>query len=185
MQAWHQPSVVAALAAVGGVGAIVGSALPWAETRIQLLGLELNQSPRGLAVPYGRVTLALGLALLVAAPAPALTGARRARAVASGVVVLTGLAAAAVGAYQAARILTQAVDAITREAARIALATGFGDLVPASPVNAVEVSLGIGLYLVIAGGAAAAAAGGAALSLSRGARLRGVSPPGPEGGSGP
>jgi hypothetical protein len=142
---------------------VVGSTVTWLRYSFAQPELALlSQSRSGVAASAGRVTLACGVLALAAIPGLLVIDPRWRRLVAAGAVLL-GLAAAVVGSVNIATKDTQVYDAIRSaigettghpltdaEFARLKvqlLATGF------------SVSLGPGIYVVVAGGLLTVAGG--------------------------
>lgn len=144
----------AGLSIVGGVLLCAGSFLAWAD----MSGGGTSVSARGLDGTDGYVTLAAGLIALVAGFATI----RRATRPLAAVMLLVGLVGAGLGAFDALTAKDVILDAAaerlaptfgaTAEQLRTALdqAVVAGDL---------RISVGVGLYLVIAGGICAIVAG--------------------------
>jgi len=148
---------------VGGVLTVVGSTVTWihysfAQPQLALL----SQSRPGVADAAGRITLACGVLALAAIPLMLIVNTRWRRAVAAAAVVL-GMAAAGIASVNIATKDAQVYDALRSaigdttghqltdaEFARLKtqlLATGFA------------VSLGPGIYVVVAGGLLTVAGG--------------------------
>jgi hypothetical protein len=148
---------------VGGVLTVVGSTLTWVHYSFAQPALALlSQSRPGVATPAGRVTLACGALALATLPLLLVVNVRWRRMVAAAAVIL-GMAAAVIAAVNLATKDAQVYDDIRQaigdttghqltdaEFARLKsqlLATGF------------DVSLGPGIYLVVAGGLLTVAGG--------------------------
>jgi hypothetical protein len=142
--------MAAALAVVGGAIAAAGSLLPWAKASVG----PSSFSAKGIDGWEGKVTIVAGVVML-AVGVFAFLGAEGARARLPASAIAGGIAAAGVGIYTALTATDQIVDSAASEIA--------GELgVPAeharSAVQAaldhglLQLSLQVGLYLVIAGG---------------------------------
>jgi hypothetical protein len=148
---------------VGGVLTVVGSTVTWVHYSFAQPALAiLSQSRSGVATGAGRITLACGGLALASIPLLMVVNPRWRRLVAAAAVVL-GMAAAVIASVNLATKDAQVYDAIRSaigettghpltdvEFARLKaqlLATGFA------------VSLGPGIYVVIAGGLLTAAGG--------------------------
>jgi len=152
-----------ALVGVGGVLTVVGSTVTWMHSTFAQPELALlSQSRPGVAAAAGRVTLACGALALAAIPLMLVVNPQWRRLVAAAAVVL-GMAAAVIASVNLVTKDAQVYDAIRSaigettghpltdaEFARLKaqlLATGF------------SVSLGPGIYLVVAGGLLTVAGG--------------------------
>jgi hypothetical protein len=173
-------SVVAgALALAGGVAALVGSFLGWAE----ITAGPFSEQARGIDGWEGKATIIGGVVMLVAG-IRVVAGSHQAIARLRPSAAIGGSVVAGVGIYTALTVRDQLLDAaamqLPRDEVESALDTGL-----------LELSIGVGLYLVIAGGAqgilAAVVAMGARdeAPAPSGAGLRGWSsgPGGSPGGS--
>jgi hypothetical protein len=135
------------VAIVGGALLAVGSFLPWAEVS----GSDASVTAKGLDGSDGYITLAAGLVAVVTGLL-VVRGTRRAVAV---VAVLVGLIGGGLALYDALTVKDSVLDAAAEE-----VAPSFG--VSADQVRAVldqaidagqlGVSIGIGLYVALAGG---------------------------------
>jgi hypothetical protein len=146
--------VGAILAIVGGALLAIGSFLAWAEVS----GGGTSVTAQGIDDSYGYFTLAAGGFALVVGIVMA-RGARRELAV---LAVLAGLVGGGVGLYEALTIKDSVLDAAAEQLApSFELST---DQVRAALDQAIEtgqlsLSIGIGLYAVIAGGVVALVGG--------------------------
>src|SRR5215211_8022616 len=160
-----------ALALAGGVLAVVGSFLGWAEVSAG----PFTEQAKGIDGWEGKAAI-LGGAVMITAGIRVLAGSHRAMAQLRPSAAIGGLVAAGVGLYTALTVRDQLVDAaatqLTRAEVERALVSGV-----------LELTIGAGLYLVIAGGIQGIVAAAIAPSsrdepiASSGAGLRGwVSP---------
>jgi Tryptophan-associated transmembrane protein (Trp_oprn_chp) len=139
---------------VGGVLLAVASFLPWAKVS----GSGASVTAKGLDGSDGYITLAAGLIAVVAG----LVLLRATRRVLAVVAVLVGLVGGGIALYDALTAKDSVLDAAAEE-----LAPSFGvsaDQVRAALDQAVDsgtlgVSIGVGLYIAIAGGLVAIAGG--------------------------
>ena len=139
---------------VGGVLLAVASFLPWAKVS----GSGASVTAKGLDGSDGYITLAAGLIAVVAG----LVMLRATRRVLAVVAVLVGLVGGGIALYDALTAKDSVLDAAAEE-----LAPSFGvsaDQVRAALDQAVDsgtlgVSIGVGLYIAIAGGLVAIAGG--------------------------
>ena len=142
------------VAIVGGVLLALGSFLPWAEVS----GSGASVTAKGLDGSDGYITLAAGLVAVVAG----LVMLRGMRKVVAVVAILAGLIGGGLALYDAITAKDSVLDAAAEE-----LAPTFGvsaDQVRAALDQAIDarqldVSIGIGLYVVMAGGLAAIVGG--------------------------
>ena len=138
----HGRSVVAgALALAGGVAAIVGSLLAWAE----ITAGPFSEQARGIDGWEGKATI-IGGVVMVVAGVRVVAGSHQAIARLRSRAAIGGSVVAGLGIYTALTVRDQLLDAAATQVPRAevegALATGL-----------LELSIGVGLYLVIAGGA--------------------------------
>jgi hypothetical protein len=151
------------LAVVGGALLVVGSFLAWAKVS----GGGVSVSAKGIDGSDGWVTVIAG-AVALAVGIAAMRGPRRALAI---LAILAGLAGGGLGVYDALTAKDSVLDAAAEE-----IAPGFGAtpeevrglLDDAIDAGQLEISLSIGLYIVIAGGALALVGG--ALQLGGGSQ---------------
>jgi hypothetical protein len=139
-----------ALAVVGGVLAVVGSLLSWAQASVT----GASFSAKGIEGWEGKVTI-LGGAVMLVAGISAFTGASDARRRLRVSALVGGLMASGVGIYTAITARDQIVDSGAEEIAKQAGVTvqqGRAMLETAIDQGFLKLSLQIGLYLVIAGG---------------------------------
>jgi hypothetical protein len=176
----HGRSVVAgALALAGGVAALVGSFLGWAEIRAG----PFSEQARGIDGWEGKATV-IGGAVMLVAGIRVVAGSHQAIARLRPSAAIGGSVVAGVGIYTALTVRDQLLDAAATQ-----LPTA--EVEGALDTGLLELSIGVGLYLVIAGGAqgilAAVVAMGARdeAPAASGAGLRGWSsgPGGSPGGS--
>jgi hypothetical protein len=154
--------VGAILAIVGGALLAIGSFLAWAE----VAGGGTSVTERGIEGSHGAVTLAAGAAALLVG----ISMTRRAERMLAALVIVAGIVGCGIGLYNAFTtkdaVLDTAAEKLARdlgtsaEQARTALDT----LIEAGEFS---VSIGIGLYVVIAGGFVALVGGILSLGGSR------------------
>jgi hypothetical protein len=153
-------SIGPVLAIAGGVLLVIGSFLSWAE----ISGGGQSQSVSGTDVTDGWVTLVAGL-VAIAAGVAALRAPRRPLAVAAGIAGGFGVG---FGLFDALTLKDSALDSVAEETAA-ASGVSFQELRTLLDVlidnGQLGISIGIGLYVVIAGGVLAMV--GAALQLAR------------------
>jgi Tryptophan-associated transmembrane protein (Trp_oprn_chp) len=145
-----------ALIGVGGVLTVVGSTVTWVHYSFAQPELALlSQSRPGLAEAAGRVTIACGVLALAAIPLMLVVDARWRRLVAAAAVVL-GMASVVVASVNLATKDAQVYDAIR---SAIAQTTGhpltdaeFALLKTQLLATGFSVSIGAGIYVVVAGG---------------------------------
>lgn len=160
------PSLVIGIVGIaGGLALALGSFLNWATVSVNLdtlagaLGIDPAQVPGGVRagstvsvtgwrLDDGKWTFAAGIVVLVVAVA--LTSSLSARVLAA-VMIVGGAVGGGVALYDATIQRNQAIDELTRAL------TGFG--LPGQVSDFFSVTLGIGVWLSIAGGGAAVAAG--------------------------
>jgi hypothetical protein len=146
-----RPTVGAILASIGGALLAVGSFLAWAEVS----GGGTSVTAKGVDGSDGYITLAAGAVALLVGIAMMTRQARRMLAV---LVVLAGIVGGGIGLYDALTAKDSVLDAAAEE-----LATSFGAsaeqvrvaLDQAIDAGQLNVSISIGLYVVIAGGVVA------------------------------
>lgn len=129
-----------ALALSGGVLAIVGSFLDWAEVSAGTLTVQ----PKGFDGWEGKAAIVSGV-VMVAAGIRVLAGSHQAMARLRPSAAIGGLVALGVGLYTTLTIRDQLIEALAREVPR-------ADVERALDSGLLELTIGIGLYLVIAGG---------------------------------
>jgi hypothetical protein len=129
-----------ALALSGGVLAIVGSFLGWAEVSAGTFTVQ----PKGIDGWEGKAAIVAGV-VMVAAGIRVLAGSHQALARLRLSASIGGLVALGVGLYTTLTIRDQLVEALAREVPR-------ADVERAMDSGLLELTIGIGLYLVIAGG---------------------------------
>lgn len=150
-------TAAAALALVGGAVAALGSLLGWAKASVGASSF----SAKGIDGWEGKVTIVAGVVMLIAGGS-ALVGAEGARARLRVSALVGGIAAAGVGVYTALTATDQVVDSA---ASQIAAEIGIPVQQARTTIEAaldhglLHLSLQIGLYLVIAGGALGIVAG--------------------------
>jgi hypothetical protein len=130
----------AALALAGGVAAGVGSFLPWAE----ISAGPFTEQARGIDGWEGKASLIAGLVMVVAA-IRVFAGGRDALARMRPRALLGGLVAAGVGVYAAVTAKDQLLDAAATQLPR-------AEIEHALSSGLLELSIAVGLYVVIAGG---------------------------------
>lgn len=158
-----------ALALAGGVLAVVGSFLAWAE----ISAGPFTEQAKGVDGWEGKATIVAG-AVMVAAGIRVLTGSHQAMARLRPSAAIGGLVAVGVGLYTVLTIRDQLVEAAATELSR-------AEVERALDSGLLGLTIGIGLYLVIAGGVQGIVAALLALgsraepAASSGAGLRGWS----------
>jgi hypothetical protein len=158
-----------ALALAGGVLAVVGSFLPWAE----ISAGPFTEQAKGIDGWEGKAAIVAG-AVMVAAGIRVLAGSHQAMARLRPSAAIGGLVAVGVGLYTAITIRDQLVEAVAAELPR-------AEVERALDSGLLQLTIGIGLYLVIAGGVQGAVAALVALGsrdepvASSGTGLRGWS----------
>ncbi|HET9248852.1 MAG TPA: hypothetical protein VFP13_02770 [Actinomycetota bacterium] len=152
-----------ALALAGGVLAVVGSFLAWAEVSAG----PFSEQAKGVDGWEGKASI-LGGAVMAAAGIRVLVGSHQAMARLRPSAAIGGLVAAGVGLYTALTVRDQLVDAASTGLSR-------SEVERALDSGMLELSIGVGLYLVIAGGVQ----GILASVISLGARDEPVAPSGP------
>jgi hypothetical protein len=158
-----------ALALAGGVLAVVGSFLAWAE----ISAGPFTEQAKGVDGWEGKATIVAG-AVMVAAGIRVLTGSHQAMARLRPSAAIGGLVAVGVGLYTVLTIRDQLVEAAATELPR-------AEVERALDSGLLGLTIGIGLYLVIAGGVQGIVAALLALgsrgepAASSGAGLRGWS----------
>ena len=158
-----------ALALAGGVLAVVGSFLAWAEVSAG----PFTEQAIGVDGWEGKAAIVAG-AVMVAAGIRVLAGSHRSMARLRPSAAIGGLVALGVGLYTALTIRDQLVDTAATELPR-------AEVERALDRGLLELTIGIGLYLVIAGGVQGVVAALVALgsrdapAASSGAGLRGWS----------
>lgn len=152
------------LAIAGGVLLAIGSFLTWVTVDVRAQGV--SDSGTGIDVDDGWITLAAGI-VLVAAGALNLRSPRRALAV---LMVLVGVLGLALGVWEIVTVEDRALDAFAEELApQFGISAGeFRALLDvAVEQGEVDISGGIGLYLVLAGSVVGIAGGAIQLSGGR------------------
>ncbi|HET7929573.1 MAG TPA: hypothetical protein VFM40_08490 [Actinomycetota bacterium] len=129
-----------ALALAGGVLAIVGSLLVWAEVSAG----PFTEQARGIDGWEGKAAIVSGV-VMAAAGIRVLAGSRQAMTRLLPSAAIGGLVALGVGVYTIVTIRDQLVDAAASEIPR-------AEVERALDSGLLELTIGIGLYLVIAGG---------------------------------
>jgi hypothetical protein len=161
------------------VAALVGSFLPWAE----ITAGPFSEQARGIDGWEGKATI-IGGAVMILAGTRVVLGSHQAIARLRSRAAIGGSLVAGVGIYTALTVRDQLLDAATTHLPR-------AEVEGALDAGLLELSIGVGLYLVIAGGAqgilAAVVAMGARdeAPAPSGAGLRGwsIGPGDPPGGS--
>jgi hypothetical protein len=131
---------VGSLALAGGVLAVVGSFLTWAEVSAG----PFTEQSKGIDGWEGKAAIVAG-AVMVAAGIRVLAGSHQATARLRPSAAIGGVAAAGVGLYTALTIRDQLVEAVATELPR-------AEVERALDSGLLELTIGVGLYLVIAGG---------------------------------
>ncbi len=165
----------AAVSAVGGLGLVLGSFLAWG----RIAGAGMGGSASGVDGSDGWITLVAGVVVLGAGVGFAKGLGRRGIAA---LAVAAGLVGAALGLFDALTAEDRVLDAIAAslaEAFGTSAETAREALDAAVAAEALDFSLGIGLYVVIAGGILGAVGG----LLRAGAVRRPAIPPPPVGPS--
>ena len=129
-----------ALALAGGVLAVVGSLLVWAEVSAG----PFTEQSQGIDGWEGKAAIVSGV-VMVAAGIRVLAGSHQAMARLRPSAAIGGLVALGVGLYTMVTIRDQLVDAVSSQIPR-------ADVERALDSGLLELTIGIGLYLVIAGG---------------------------------
>ncbi len=151
-----------ALALAGGVLAIAGSFLPWAEVTAG----PFTEQAKGIDGWEGKAAIVAG-AVMVTAGIRVLAGSHQAMARLRPGAAIGGLVAAGVGVYTAVTIRDQLVDVAATELPRVEVERALDN-------GLLQLTIAIGLYLVIAGGIQ----GIAAALVALGARDEPVAPSG-------
>jgi hypothetical protein len=154
--------VAGALALAGGAIAVVGSFLAWAE----ISAGPFSEQVRGIDGWEGKATL-IGGAVVFAAGVRVVAGSHRAVARLRPGATIGGLVVAGVGVYTALTVRDQLLDAAAVDLPR-------AEVERALDTGLLELSIAVGLYLVIAGGAQ----GVLAALLVVGVRDEATAPPG-------
>ena len=137
----HGRSVLAgALALAGGVLAVVGSFLPWAE----ISAGPFTEQAKGIDGWEGKAAIIAG-AVMVAGGIRVLAGSHQAMARLRPGAAIGGLVAAGVGVYTALTIRDQLIDAAAIQLPRAEVERALDN-------GVLQLTIAIGLYLVIAGG---------------------------------
>lgn len=165
-------TVAASLALAGGVAAGVGSFLPW----VEFSAGPISEQATGVSGWEGKATLIVSIVVAVAAARAFTGGASRLRTTAS----VGGLVAVGVGTYTAVTARDQLLDAAEGDLPRVVVQDALDS-------GLLELSLAVGIFIVIAGGALCVAAGLLSLRPSEAATAgagRGLTgwstvPPGP------
>jgi hypothetical protein len=129
-----------ALALAGGVLAVVGSLLVWAEVSAG----PFTEQAKGIDGWEGKAAIVSGV-VMVAAGIRVLAGSHQAMARLRPSAAIGGLVALGVGLSTTLTIRDQLIDAVAREIPR-------AEVERALDSGLLELTIGIGLYLVIAGG---------------------------------
>jgi hypothetical protein len=152
----------AILAIVGGALLVIGSFLSWAE----FSGAGQSEVVSGVDMTDGWVTVVAGL-VIVAVGIAATTAPQRPLAVAAGIVGAFGVG---FGLFDALTLTDSALDRVAEETA-MATSVSFQELRALLDVlidsGQIGISIGIGLYVVIAGGVIAVVGAGVQLAAAR------------------
>lgn len=149
-----KPTAPVAVAALGGILAIVGTLLSWITVKIEL-GEAGSQSfsANGLKTSDGKIAIVAAIILLIAAGgmrAGKTKGARRGLAI---LAVIAGLAAGGVAILNIATAERQKSDALDEASAQIASSTGLTAADVRTELEKVTtISLAFGIYITAAGG---------------------------------
>jgi hypothetical protein len=191
------PSLGAILAIVGGALAAIGSFLTWIKVTIDftelgqfisqqtgqplppgVLPANQTQSFAGTSGSDGKITLIAGVVAIVAGVVLIAAKSRSARRAAAVLGAIGGLVALALGVYDATRVDTEKDKALDQAQAQFAQLPELRSVID----RAVDAKLGIGIYVVIAGGALALIGGGIGASSPGGAQgAAPMAPPPPMG----
>ena len=133
--------VEGALALAGGVAAIVGSLLAWAE----ITAWPFSEQGRGIDGWEGKATI-IGGVVIVVAGIRVVAGSHQAVARLRSRAAIGGSVVAGLGIYTALTVRDQLLDAAATQVPR-------AEVEGALDTGLLELSIGVGLYLVIAGGA--------------------------------
>ena len=152
----------AILAIVGGALLVIGSFLSWAE----FSGAGQSEVVSGVDMTDGWVTVVAGL-VIVAVGIAAATAPQRPLAIAAGIVGAFGVG---FGLFDALTLADSALDSVAEETA-MATTVSFQELRALLDVlidsGQIGISMGIGLYVVIAGGVIAVVGAGVQLAAAR------------------
>jgi hypothetical protein len=129
-----------ALALAGGVLAVVGSFLSWAEVSAG----PFTEQARGIDGWEGKAAIVSGV-VMGAAGIRVLAGSHQAMARLRPSAAIGGLVAVGVGLYTALTVRDQLVEAVATKLPRAEVERALGS-------GLLELTIGLGLYLVIAGG---------------------------------
>ena len=131
-------TIAASLALAGGVAAGVGSFLPW----VEFSAGPISEQATGVSGWEGKATLIASIVVVVAAARAFAGGSSRLRPTAS----IGGLVAIGVGTYTAVTAREQLLDAAEGELPRVAVQDALDS-------GLLELSLAVGIFIVIVGGA--------------------------------
>ena len=137
----RRASIAGVLALVGGMAAAIGSFLPWAE----ISAGPFSEQARGIDGWEGKAAIVAGLVMIVAG-ARVVAGSERAVARMRPGAAIGGLVAFGVGLYTALTAREQLLDAAQGQVPR-------AEVERALDSGLLELSIAIGLIVVIAGGA--------------------------------
>lgn len=138
-------STAAIIAVIGGVLVAAGSLLAWAKVSINLAGLNESETVKGIDGSDGKLTVALGVVIVVLA---ALALGKRATKTASRVITGCAVIATGIGAWDWTDIKSKGDDIVHQAAT----AAGGNAEVIKMLEDGIKVSTSIGLYLVVLGG---------------------------------
>ena len=176
----RRASVAGVLALVGGVAAVVGSFMPWAE----ISAGPFTEQAKGIDGWEGKAAVVAGLVMIVAG-ARAVAGSHQAIARMRPGAAIGGLVALGVGLYTAVTARDQLLDAAQGELPRATVERALDS-------GLLELSIAIGLIVVVAGGAQGILAALLSIGVSEpapppasGGGLRGWSNDRSSGASGP
>lgn len=148
------------LAILGGALLVIGSILDWATLDVALAGQTLSESFGGLDGSDGWITLGSGAVAIAVGIVAMSSGGRRVLAI---LAILAGLVGGGVGLYDAVTAESNSLDEF---AEGIGATRGDVDAAIETGELEFELSIGIGLYLAIAGGVLALVGGALQLSGS-------------------
>lgn len=135
----------AIIALVGGVVMAVGSLLAWAKVSINLVGLNQSETVKGIDGSDGKITIVLGVVIVVLA---ALALGKLAKKATGWIITGCAVIATGLGAWDWTDIKSKGDDIVHQAAAA---AGGNADVIKMLE-DGIKVSTGIGLYLVVLGG---------------------------------
>ena len=167
-----RPGFAEGLVVVGGAAAIVGSFLVWFRVHLGLKGLGLvarTISSKGIDGADGKITLIAGVVAVLMGLLMFLWRSGGPRVAMGVVALLGGLTAAGLSGYDAATPQQRFIDANAPDlAAKTHISRAMAERLYQGLFNsgALKISLAVGVFVVIAGGAIAALAAAFALGKS-------------------